>query len=178
MAHTKYLVHHFMNPHMHMMYPFYYRRFGFGRRLIWFGLGALGATWWHKYHTEGFVCARRQQYIKEREEREREFARSGHGHVTTYPVPQPNPSQPTGYSSDPSQGSPQPWVGEHFDQNRLRELGAQATDALADASEAMLESAFSTLEILKKRLREQRAERDKLQAETKPKKDVDVEKLV
>jgi len=59
------------------------------------------------------------------------------------------------------------WGGDRFDRERLRELGNQASDALADASESMLDSAFSTLEILRTKLREQRALKEREQAEAK-----------
>ena len=75
------------------MHPFYYRHhFGFGRRLIWFGLGALGASWWHHHHTQGHLCGRREEFIKEREERE--------------PPRNAPPAYPVSYPSTPIPASP------------------------------------------------------------------------
>ena len=113
----------------HRMHPFYHRyHFGFGRRLFWFGLGALGATWWHRHH-QGGLCSRREEFIKQREDRQREFSRSD---APPYPFPYPSPSVPHPQTSTSQVTTPpQHDVSYGFDQQRVRELGSQATDAVS-----------------------------------------------
>lgn len=144
------------------MHPAYFagrRAWGLGHRLIWFGLGAFAASWWHKHHyANGQLCGRRPQFVKEREERD---------HTQSAPAtysPAARSPAPVGSAYPPVQAETESWGVDKFDRDRLRELGGQATDALADASESMLDSAFSTLEILRNRLREQRAEKERQQA--------------
>lgn len=124
------------------MHPYYMARFGFARRLFWFGLGGLGATWWYRHHTEGFMCNRRQQYIKEREEREI-AARNTPPSYQSYPsYPSPSPAFSSSSSSNDtpmSYPSPPTWSSAETrsmevpeqKQQRLRELGNQATDAVS-----------------------------------------------
>jgi len=136
------------------MHPLHFagRRFGLFPRLFWFGFGAFAATWWHKHHkNEEFLCSRRQPQITQRADEPKEW-QSRSLPPPSYPPPPP-----------PARAESGPWPVDKFDREKIRELGTQATDALADASEAMLESAFSTLEILRNRLNEQRAAKQKQQ---------------
>lgn len=130
------------HPFFFGMHPFYYRHhFGFGRRLIWFGIGALTASWWHKHHVEGAQwCRRRDEYIKNREEQG--FAGNGGPAPVAYQSNFPShssvtPPAPPSYPPVVQQESlPTPkdinsWSAEKFDKQRLRELGTQATDAVS-----------------------------------------------
>jgi len=137
------------------MHPLHFagRRFGLFPRLFWFGFGAFAASWWHKHHrNEGYLCSRRQPQVIQRADEPKEEWPSRSLPPPSYPPP------PARAESESSESWP-----DKFDREKIRELGTQATDALADASEAMLESAFSTLEVLRKRLDEQRAARRKQQ---------------
>jgi hypothetical protein len=105
---------------MHPFHPLYYahRSFGFGRRLVWFGLGAFAAHMWHKHHDGGHLCGQRQRMITETEHRSPAMDNS-----TQLPRhPEMIPRRPDWESS---------WGGDRFDRERLRELGSQASDAVS-----------------------------------------------
>ncbi|KZT43255.1 hypothetical protein SISSUDRAFT_1058019 [Sistotremastrum suecicum HHB10207 ss-3] len=57
---------------------------------------------------------------------------------------------------------PSPWR-DHSE--TWREFGSQATDTLADISESAIDSAFSTLEALKAKMAEHRAQRERMEKE-------------
>jgi len=122
-------------------------------RIVWFFLGAATATWWIKH---------------------KEIHGSWSTHCIRVPIlPSSMPSGPEAPSSwsprniprsinnIPSaghQGQSQPWDEE---KERVMAVGQQAGDKLAELSEATLDTVLTTVEMLKTKLAEHRAERDK-----------------
>ncbi|KAF8074898.1 hypothetical protein FPV67DRAFT_603475 [Lyophyllum atratum] len=120
-------------------------------RLIWFFIGAATATWWIK-HKEG------------------RHGGSNH-HCIRAPVQPPvlsSHSDPDPWSTrrvtraingiPPAEVSNNDWDEE---KQRVAELSQSAGDKLAELSEATLDTVLTTVEVLKAKLAEHRAERDK-----------------
>jgi len=119
-------------------------------RLIWFFVGAATATWWIK-HKEGW--------------------HGGSRHCIRAPIQPPvlsSSSNPDSWSTSgvakaingipPAELSNNDWNEE---KQRVAELSQSAGDKLAELSEATLDTVLTTVEVLKAKLAEHRAERDK-----------------
>ncbi|KAG5647831.1 hypothetical protein DXG03_007755 [Asterophora parasitica] len=139
------------------------------RRLVWFALGAFAATWW----------------IKHKEER-----RAWTSHCIRAPV-QPPVLTSSNADADPwsargvtnaINGIPQE-VSQHMndwsdERQRMAEISASAGDKLAELSEATLDTVLTTVEVLKAKLAEHRAERDKQLEEERQRKNQNPPRLV
>ncbi|KAG6854263.1 hypothetical protein C0991_008956 [Blastosporella zonata] len=136
------------------MYPhaphYWHRHFYRGpSRLLWFALGAVTASIWAK-------------------EKERAEWSGKLRHCIRAPIPQPalstqtEPVEPwSARGVSRAVNSIPPAEMSSDDQKRLAELRASAGDKLAELSEATLDTVLTTVEVLKAKLAEHRAERDR-----------------
>ncbi|KAJ7155530.1 hypothetical protein C8R43DRAFT_1126173 [Mycena crocata] len=159
---------HFIYSHGH---PGFHSWHGGPRRIIWFIIGAASATMWMS-HKEAH-----------RHTNERYF-----GHCFRPPVPpiQPRPSAdsqaaaqdpnqswhrniPSTINNLPSASMPWGYPESHRDRQweeeklKLQAIGQQAEDVMAKLSEATLDSVMGTMESLKVKLAEHRAQREAAQ---------------
>ncbi|KAG6890089.1 hypothetical protein C0995_012038 [Termitomyces sp. Mi166 len=152
------------------MYPyapghFWYRRWNHGpSRILWFTFGAIAASLWARH-------------------RERVHWH-GHSHCFRPPVQQPvlstqtesvDPWSARGVSRAVNGIAPEPMTND--DKKRLAEIGVSAGDKLVELSEATLDIVLTTVEILKAKLAEHRAEREKQREEERDRKE-DLPRLV
>ncbi|KAJ7180541.1 hypothetical protein C8R46DRAFT_1069797 [Mycena filopes] len=159
-----------MRPHFHPSHGFH--SWHGPRRTVWFLIGAATATWWI-HHKE----AHRQTH-------ERYF-----GHCFRPPVPPIQPRQPDSppvMTAEPPRWprpqdvpstinnmppAPLPWgyPESHRDRQweeeklKLQAIGRQADEVMTKLSEATLETVMTTMEALKLKLAEHRAQREEAQ---------------
>ncbi|GLB41884.1 hypothetical protein LshimejAT787_1004840 [Lyophyllum shimeji] len=122
-------------------------------RLIWFFIGAAAATFWHKH-------------------KEAKHGVGWHPHCLRAPIQPPvlsssaNPDRRSMHGVSKAINNIPPaelsnsteWNEE---KQRMAELSRSAGDKLAELSEATLDTVLTTVEVLKAKLAEHRAERDK-----------------
>ncbi|KII87443.1 hypothetical protein PLICRDRAFT_255542 [Plicaturopsis crispa FD-325 SS-3] len=134
-------------------------------RVLWFFLGGLAATWWHRRQ---FVVDGARPY-------------NSHCHRPKISAMTPAPAPESASSGASASGEDRPaapipgqwqWQGGwsapgqqrwEEDKERMKILGNQAADAMTEISEATLDSVLSTVESLKAKLAEHRKQRDALQ---------------
>ncbi|KDR80503.1 hypothetical protein GALMADRAFT_240790 [Galerina marginata CBS 339.88] len=146
------------------MHPYYSHMGHWHRgpsRLLWFFFGGLAATWW----------------IKHKDADRRVFGHCMRPPVQAPPTDSAAPPSPWPQNmSDiprainnipPAHSSPvsAEWESRQWEQEKehLANISRQATDAMADLTEATLETVLSTAESLKAKLAEHRAQREKQQ---------------
>ncbi|PPQ88701.1 hypothetical protein CVT25_009465 [Psilocybe cyanescens] len=164
------------------MYPnFYMGHWSRPSRLVWFIVGAASATWWIKRResngrTFGH-CMRPpiQSHIHASGNNDG-IQPPPQGHHSPWPqsigdiprainnIPEPSPPPPQIYSPN-ALGEWEKRQDTQWDleKEHLAKISRQATDAMAELTEATLESVLSTAEALKAKLAEHRAQREKQQ---------------
>ncbi|KAH9479569.1 hypothetical protein JR316_0008164 [Psilocybe cubensis] len=140
-------------------------------RLLWFAIGAASATWWvrrRECSNRSFgPCIRQpiQSPIGNTDTTQPSWPQS----VTDIPrainnIPQPAPVQHTTYSpSTIGEWEKRQDAQWELEKEHLAKISRQATDAMAELTEATLESVLATAESLKAKLAEHRAQREKQQ---------------
>ncbi|KAG2157836.1 uncharacterized protein EDB93DRAFT_818988 [Suillus bovinus] len=149
------------------MYPYYHRHYFRGpSRIVWFVLGAGVATFWNCSHkmrehrAQYFPCVMQPHRVE------------GSGENTTPIYSKPDASGPApqehrwnfiykrqhDHNGDGTMGFNQREWEE--DKERLKEIQKRAEDAMLDMSESTLESIVSTVEALKIKLAQHKAQRE------------------
>ncbi|KAH7914848.1 hypothetical protein BJ138DRAFT_1143092 [Hygrophoropsis aurantiaca] len=162
---------------MHPYHPFHYgRRFHWHgpSRIFWFIIGAGAATFWHRSreireHRGQFGCVMQNRRLNAPGEFSAPASASTPPANVSTPYQDPAPvPQPGGWdwtapqrSSDGTVG----WNQQDWDENkeRMKQLQKRAEDVMADMSESTLDSIVSTVETLKGKIAEHRAEREQQQ---------------
>ncbi|KAJ6621360.1 hypothetical protein B0H10DRAFT_2018150 [Mycena sp. CBHHK59/15] len=159
-----------MRPHYLYSHPGFHSWHAGPRRLIWFALGAASATLWitrkeaHCHTNERYFghCFRPPvQNIQQRPEPQAGTGDASQWRPRDIPsainnIP-PAPSLPWGY---PEMHRDRQWEEEKI---KLQALGKQAEDVMAQLSESTLDSLMATMEALKAKLAEHRAQREEAQ---------------
>lgn len=147
------------NHHWHW-HPMHFRRGP--SRLVWFFIGAGSATLLIK-HKEASLHSDNKRYW-------------GHCFRAPIQVPPSLPNSPLQNNTDSSKyPHPQPWgLGDEqweADKEKLIAIARQAQDAMADLSESTLDSIITSIEAIKAKLAENRAQREKQQENEQRKQD-------
>ncbi|KAJ7634121.1 hypothetical protein DFH06DRAFT_678938 [Mycena polygramma] len=152
-----------MRPHFGYSHGHGFHSWRGPRRTVWFLIGAASATFW-SHHKE----AHRQTH-------ERYF-----GHCFRPPVPAHRPADPqpeewrprdipSAINNIPPSSLPWGYPESHRDRQweeekqKIQAMGRQAEDVMAKLSEATLDSIMSSMEALKVKLAEHRAQREAAQ---------------
>jgi len=181
----------FMNPHytpweqhFHPSYPsqthsarfqhMYHHMYRRGpSRIFWFLIGGAAFAWFHHVKERKVIQAQQAQ-----QEGRGEFTscwygpdrhRRWHDRQAVQGPPQ-TVQQATQTASQPkvdiqAQLPTDPWAEE---KTKIKQVGQQASDAVADMAEVSLDGVLSAVETLRQKLAEHRAAREKLQSETPP----------
>jgi len=160
--------------------PYHHFRRG-PRRLIWFILGGVAATWWMKHKEmrthERYMghCVRRQPVQPASPpEMNGDTSQQNQNQSQNTPPPPPPPASRTQwggnaeaqYQSPTANPTPPPmpfgWSNQQWEEEKEKmwAMGRQAGDTASELSEATLEHVLSTVETLKAKLAEHRAERE------------------
>ncbi|EJD07622.1 uncharacterized protein FOMMEDRAFT_164550 [Fomitiporia mediterranea MF3/22] len=163
------------------------RRFRFFPRLFWFALGAGAYAWWTRHREEGdrritdvhngewknwsgnhFGCHRRREQLPPPPTQNWNTPQpvsQGSQPVTTAPVAQAPAVVATTVSAQspaPAYVSTEPTAqSSEWHSERFREVGKQASDAMADMSEQALDSLMANIQALKSKLVQAREGREK-----------------
>jgi len=161
--------------------PYHHFRRG-PRRLIWFILGGVAATWWMKHkemrsHERYMDCVRRQPVLSASppEMNGDTFQQTQNQSQNTPPPPPSPPASRTQWGGNAEAqyqaptANPMPpampfgWSNQQWEEEKEKmwAMGRQAGDTASELSEATLEHVLSTVETLKAKLAEHRAERER-----------------